>query len=59
MINHISDLYGRQISSAELSAAILELPEVKRRPAIQLKPSLMCSRCGSRLKRSQANLPNG
>lgn len=58
MINHISELFGRQINSLELSPTIKQNPMVTFRPAIIItKGKICCARCHAKLKPVEARLP--
>lgn len=60
MINHISELYGRQIKLSELPAKIKAHPQLILRPAVTLEHGrVRCFRCGAKLKPKEVQLPNG
>lgn len=58
MINDISELYGRQIPQRDLAASLQRAVDIHLRPAISHDHGLVCQRCGSKLRRSLASLPN-
>ncbi|GAD15543.1 helicase-related protein [Lentilactobacillus otakiensis] len=58
MINDISELYGRQIPLRDLPENLITLPDIQSRDAISRERGLKCVRCGSRLRRKDAYLPN-
>lgn len=58
MINDISELFGRQMPMLMLGETLNHHPGVKTRAAIQTDHGIVCCRCGSRLKRRLAALPN-
>lgn len=58
MINHISELYGRQIPLRDLSEKLVANPNIVLREAITVQHGLTCVRCGTKLRRSTASFPN-
>lgn len=60
MINHISELYGRQIKLSDLSEELQHHPDIHVRPALaKIAGRWVCTRCQAKLKPTLAGLPSG
>ncbi|UQS86987.1 DEAD/DEAH box helicase family protein [Nicoliella spurrieriana] len=58
MITKINELYGRQINTFEIDAAVLDATGLKTRPAIKkLNGQIECQRCGMRTDCQSSALP--